>query len=134
MSTYSVFPNYKPAIRRECGFWTADTGLDILYETDLKELMSKMRVHHIWQTDDDYVEFTLPTHWLSALFNGDYSGLTTEETIGLTRFLSDNQREHRNFWAVGTAGDENPTFEKYHDARDYNVLGCECCTVVFSVY
>ena len=36
---------------------------------------------------NDYYEFTLAGHWLPALINGDYSGLTDDESADLDAFM-----------------------------------------------
>ena len=75
-------------------------------------------------------ELTIPTHWLSAIINGDetsfdyyddpadydaYQRFTAEEIGSATVCLPDE-------W--------EPEFLRYHDAQPYGVLACDCVRAV----
>jgi hypothetical protein len=63
----------------------------------------------------------VPSHWLSALVNGDDSGLEDEEIAQLEAFCAS---ELSDGWSV-TAWEEESGFMKYHDAQPYGVLACD---------
>ncbi len=57
----------------------------------------------------DYIEHTISTHYLSALINGDESGLTDDDVELLDQWLKDNPNpsKHFNSW---DAQDETENF------------------------
>jgi hypothetical protein len=48
----------------------------------------------------DTYEYTVADHWLGAIINGDYSGLTDDEEIQLNDWLDANQ-EGGAHWGIG---------------------------------
>lgn len=70
--------------------------------------------------------YTLPTHWASALINGDWSGLDEHDEEALTRVM------HGEALPDCLDVHDDSTFCKYHDAQPYGVLACDCSTFVFS--
>ena len=48
----------------------------------------------------DTYEYTVAEHWLSAIINGDYTGLSDEEENQLNDWLDDNQ-EMASHWSDG---------------------------------
>ena len=69
--------------------------------------------------------YTLPTHWASALINGDWSGLDEHDEESLTRLMFNEGLPD----CLDVLDDS--TFRKYHDAQPYGVLACDCSTFVF---
>ena len=69
--------------------------------------------------------YTLPTHWASALFNGDWSGLNEQDEEALTRVM------HGEALPDPLDVLDNSSFCKYHDATPYGVLACNCSTCIF---
>jgi len=76
------------------------------------------------------IEFTIPSHFLSALFNGDVSGLSDEDDKALDKFTDDNLKRYSMFHAVD---DSDAGFMSYHDMRNYGILACDCSTITFDV-
>jgi hypothetical protein len=75
--------------------------------------------------------YVLPSHFLSTLINGDYTGLDASDEQVLDAFLSDGLKRHGRFVAM-TDG-ENQGFMVYHDMQGYGVLACDCVEVIFDV-
>ena len=69
--------------------------------------------------------YTLPTHWASALINGDWSGLNELDEEALTRVMFNEGLPD----CVDVLDDSS--FRKYHDAQPYGVLACDCSTFIF---
>ena len=78
------------------------------------------------------VDYTLPTFWLSALMNGDHSGLDEKDLAAFDAFMSDAITRHGKFSCLGPVDDEGD-FCRYHDARAYGVLACDVVDVRFDV-
>lgn len=68
---------------------------------------------------------TLPSHWASALINGDRSGLTEEDEAELDLVLELNPEWHM------PVGCEDAGFCWRHDASAYGVLACDCCEYTY---
>ena len=68
----------------------------------------------------------IPSHWLSALINGDESGLDDPDLRNLNRFEAG---ELADGWTVSNYEEEG-SFMKYHDAQPYGVLACDAVTVL----
>lgn len=77
-------------------------------------------------------EYILPTHWASALINGDDSGLEGADECALDRFISDMLAEHGAVHCLDMSNDDIG-FMRYHDAQPYGVLACDCSTFSFDV-
>jgi len=75
--------------------------------------------------------YLIPDFYLSALFNGDESGLSDEDTAALTSFTNDRLKEFKCLHAIGC--DEEPKFTAWHDFRIYGVLACNCVNVTFDI-
>ena len=69
--------------------------------------------------------YKLPAHWASALINGDYTGLEERDEEQLTRVIAGEDLPD----PIGVS--DEPEFLKYHDARPYGVLACDCLTFTF---
>jgi hypothetical protein len=69
---------------------------------------------------------TIPEHWLSALVNGDETGLDDDDSAKLAAFCDG---ELDNGWSV-TSYENEGSFMKYHDAQPYGVLACEAVEVL----
>lgn len=68
----------------------------------------------------------IPSYWLSALANGDCSGLEDGDVAQLDAF---EQEELSGGWSVTDWEDESG-FCTYHDARPYGVPPCDTVTVL----
>ena len=77
------------------------------------------------------VEYILPEFCLSPLVNGDYSGLSEEDTSAIVDFLADELRNHPKLWPLGPG--EDCGFMRYHDLQPYGVLACDCVKFSFHV-
>lgn len=77
--------------------------------------------------------YTLPSHWASALINGDTSGLDDHDCTMLEAVEIGENLGH----CLGIVGDDrpdgcpDPAFHAWHDARGYGVLACHCFDFVF---
>lgn len=71
------------------------------------------------------IKFTLPSHWASALVNGDYSGLSEEDADAVDYFL-DTESDICGP-CMGTDGTDE-VFVTFYDAEG---LPCNCLTFVF---
>ena len=67
------------------------------------------------EENKDYEEayFDLPSHWASALINGDYTGYSEEEEEEIKEFLKNNPMAH---WITGEV--EDLGFKHKNDAND----------------
>jgi hypothetical protein len=77
------------------------------------------------------IQYTLPAYWASALINGDESGLEQEEQDTLGAFIEYMLQEHGACHCVDCT--EEPVFSKYHEARPFGVLACDCLDYTFHV-
>jgi hypothetical protein len=66
------------------------------------------------------ITLDVPEHWLSALVNGDESGLSDEDSAQLEAFCNG---ELSGGWDISSCDGEGD-FMTYHDARPYGVLAC----------
>jgi hypothetical protein len=62
----------------------------------------------------------VPEHWLSAIINGDSSGLSDEDEEELNAF---EQEELSDGWNIASYEEEG-SFSHCHDASPYGVLAC----------
>lgn len=69
--------------------------------------------------------YILPSYWAPALINGDYSGLTDEESAELDQWLTDQPEG----WAVGVSEE---TF--FSCSNDANNLGADCAEFTFIIH
>jgi hypothetical protein len=77
------------------------------------------------------IELIIPSHFLSPLFNNDYSGLNDEDINAIEALTNDALKEYDTFFAIDTHNDVG--FLTYHDMRSYGVLASDCETVVFDI-
>ena len=77
------------------------------------------------------IKLSIPEHFLSALINGDDSGLDEYDQSALDAFIDDALKEFTTFHALSNT--ENLGFLKYHDLQAYGVLACDCATVSFDI-
>jgi hypothetical protein len=71
----------------------------------------------------------VPAHWLSALVNGDESGLTDKESAQLEAFCDQELVDGEGVWNV-TSYSEESELMRFHDAQPYGVLACGAVTVL----
>jgi hypothetical protein len=69
--------------------------------------------------------YTVPSHWLCALVNDDYSGIADNEEAIIRQFIAD--LGDRYLFTVPNDGES--FFTRCHDARDYGVLACDCVEI-----
>jgi hypothetical protein len=76
------------------------------------------------------VEFQVPSHWLSAIINGDESSFDyCDDDQDYQAYLAFCEHEVRDAM-VEVAGEES-FFSSYHDARGYGVLPCDVVECMF---
>lgn len=75
----------------------------------------------------DLVEYTLPNWALSALINSDSSGLTGNEEKILNKFVKENLKEYRIFFAIDA---KDLGFCSHNDIDNY---AGDCSLVSFDV-
>jgi hypothetical protein len=78
-------------------------------------------------------DYILPEHWLSALINGDETGLNEDDQTALDAFYKDCLTWHGSFYCLGTVEDDSNGFMRYHDAQPYGIGSCDTWTVRFQV-
>lgn len=76
-------------------------------------------------------KFRLPAHWASALINADPSGLDDDDNAALDLFEGWMIKEFNQCWPIDC--DEEPQFERWHDAARFGVLACDTLTFSFDV-
>lgn len=76
------------------------------------------------------IEYILPTHWLSALINDDWSGLDDKEEKEIRDWLNKEGKQYPRFWALCPSEDDDLGFKWRNDA---NNLGQDCTRVTFDV-
>lgn len=69
--------------------------------------------------------YLLPAHWAPALINGDWTGMSERDEEQLMACIAGEGLPD----AVSCS--EESEFTRYHDARPYGVLSCECLTFTF---
>ena len=72
-------------------------------------------------------ELLLPNFWATALAYGDLSGLEDQDIEKVIEWEND----HKGWYCITTNDDSS--FCKYHDAKHYGILACECSTFTFMV-
>lgn len=78
----------------------------------------------------DSVEYTVPSHWLSAIVNGDESSFDYyNDEADYQAYLAFSEHEVRN--AIVEVVSDEGYFAKYHDARGYGVLACDVVDCIF---
>jgi hypothetical protein len=87
-----------------------------------------LRVNVMTKTLTTY-EFNLPAHWAPLLINWDFTSLDIDEEHQLDEFIDANFPE--GFCTVTVESDET-FFSKYHDAKPFGVLACDCLTYTFT--
>ena len=75
--------------------------------------------------------YTLPSHWASALINGDLTGYESDDLEAIRLFTAAMVHAHGCCWCVDVS--EEDSFTHYHDARRYNVLACDCKEYSFDI-
>lgn len=60
-------------------------------------------------------EVTLPSYWASALVNGDFSGLTVEESI---RCRAAIERLAKDGWTIAADVEDSERFTRHYDLYD----------------
>ena len=79
----------------------------------------------------DTLELTLPSHWASAFFNSDTSGLEPEDEAHLDAFTDHMVATYGQCWPMDASDDV--WLQHYHDATPYGVLGCDVSTYTFDI-
>ena len=73
----------------------------------------------------DYVTYSVPAHFITAIYYADYSGLDRNEEKALNLFLHDIN---------GELHFENDNveqyFDPYHDMKAYGILPCDCVEMI----
>jgi hypothetical protein len=75
-------------------------------------------------------DYMLPAHWASYLINGDATSFSLnddggDEEIAVIDQITDN------IGLSPVSCSDDPVFMKYHDARPYGVLACDCLMFTF---
>jgi len=82
------------------------------YDSNINEVITEVS-----DLDDDLVEYDVPSWALSALINGDYSGLNDEDEEKLNNFVNGVVNAHGNaHFIIGDMdGEDNLGFRSYND-------------------
>lgn len=73
----------------------------------------------------DLQPYVIPSHWICALVNDDFTGVDDNEEEIIRQFVLD--LGERYLFTVPEY--EDSYFTRCHDARDYGVLACDCMAV-----
>lgn len=73
----------------------------------------------------DLQPYVIPSHWICALVNDDFTGVDDNEEAIIRQFLLD--LGERYLFTVPE--DEDSYFTRCHDARGHGVLACDCMAV-----
>ena len=78
------------------------------------------------------IEMTLPSHWVSALINGDETCFTFDDEgyEKYNKFCNHMNKTHFSWWAVDC---QEEGFLKYHDAEPFGVLAGDCHKVLIQI-
>ena len=74
------------------------------------------------------ISVTAPSHWASAIVNGDYSGLSPDDVRDLNTWLANSALSFCDCVSCDDAG-----FMWRHDATDVTRTGADCQTYTFQV-
>jgi hypothetical protein len=77
------------------------------------------------------LKLILPDFWASSLINGDDTGLEDEDHKAMDAFEASMVKEYGQCWTLDCSAE--PSFEKYHDARPFGVLACNCLEYTFDI-
>ena len=79
--------------------------------------------------------FDLPSHWASALINGDYSGYGDEDVKAIDAFTDWMVAEYSKCWCLtdGYSDESSDDFRRYHDASRFGILACNVSEFEFDV-
>ena len=73
-------------------------------------------------TDLDFQPYVIPSQWICALVNEDFTG---KEGAIVRQFITDLGKRY----LFTVPDDDDSYFTRCHDARDYGVLACDCVAV-----
>ena len=73
----------------------------------------------------DLQPYVIPTHFLCAILNDDYTGLEDNEEAIVKQFLKDWGPRYMFI----SLTDEDSYFTRCHDLREYGILACDCMAV-----
>ena len=73
----------------------------------------------------DFQPYVVPSHWVCALVNDDFTGVSDDEDAMIRQFIKD--LGSRYLFIV--PDDEDVYFTRCHDARDYGIPACDCMAV-----
>ena len=79
---------------------------------------------------DTIIEMTLPTHWLTAIFNDDRTGFNDEDEQQYNSWIKDMNTDNFDWHELDC--EQEPHFATYHDAKRYGVLACDVVRVTFA--
>lgn len=99
-------------------------GWHVVGQATTAELDRPEYCDHCGRNITGVVTFTLPAHWASYLINGDASGYDDDDLQAMDTLTADIIKHHGN--AFFSAGDDEPSFTAYHDARHLGVLAADC--------
>jgi hypothetical protein len=73
----------------------------------------------------DLQPYVIPSHWICALVNDDFTGIDDNEDAIIRQFVLDLGSRY----LFVSPEDTDSYFTRCHDARDYGVLACDCMAV-----
>ena len=73
----------------------------------------------------DLQSYVIPSHWICALVNDDFTGVDDSEDAIIRQFIAD--LGDRYLFTVPE--DSDSYFTRCHDAREYGILACDCVEV-----
>jgi hypothetical protein len=73
----------------------------------------------------DLQSYVIPTHFVCAIVNDDYTGLEDKEEAIVKQFLEDLGERYM----FASPSDQDDYFTRCHDFREYGILACDCVEV-----
>ena len=80
----------------------------------------------------EHYEYTFPSYALSALINGDYSGLEKEDESALNAFLE--REKGIDVWDIKSDEETGESCEPYFSRNPEFGLACDCVDVIGTVF
>ena len=80
--------------------------------------------------------YTVPSHFMSALFNGDFSGLTNDDINLIDNFIYDIENTYPDstyHWSHNDNGSNMSYFTAHHDMTWLGCLPCDSTDIILNV-
>lgn len=118
---------------KEGKYYDPDTDMYIEYDEYIRANNPDIRESaNLNEEKFETIELQLPSHWASALMNGDTSGLEDEEEAALNRWIEWASNEYNIYAGQPLNVSDDVEFRRYHDANGF-VAATDVLTYVYQV-